>query len=674
MYEQLRLALCLLTLAAVPNARLLAASSEPWIDEQTRATVSQPLGAAPAHVLLTDMSCTLSEDGSIMETTRQVVRLLTNKGKKEATYILNYNAKSDSIKTLKSWLIRPGGKTVTRNGGEWLDLSNAASTTLASDLRYRFVSFEDIAVAGDIFAVEVRVQRPLLESVCHASFGQRMPALTERFSLVLPPGFEAQPKLWGAELPQMTKGPDNRLTWTRTATPFRPDEPLSTWESQRDASLAVRIEPPASAVRYTPKRFATWQELADWLEQLNKGRCDTSPALAAKARELAAGCADMNQKIRALASYVQKTRYIASSVDLHKGMGLVANKASIVLERGYGDCKDKANLLRALLREVGIQCHPVAAVINGRGQVHEELPSELYFNHAICAIEVDDSVQSPAVIKDPKARRLLIFDPTDPYTLVGDLPASLQGTVIHVERPADSFVATLPDIDAETGWAMRRKGKMTLEEGGALQLDCELEFNGQLASKVRARLARSSGDKDLDAYAGDFLNDRLHIAKFSERKFEDDERANLVNLRLHAESKDALQHAPGGLVIMRMDVFGRSFIPVFSEKDRQQDIQLHPLRCEDELVLNLPDQLEVNELPRASKVQHEYGSYVQEVRQEGDKVIIRRTLSYALQQIPAADYQKLKAFLGSLARADRGALLLKYKKPATPPAAPSPAS
>lgn len=668
MYAKFRLVLCLLLLATLPAAGLVAASSERWIDEQIGKPATQPLGAAPAHVLLDETTYAVSPDGILTETSRYVVRLITNKGSSESRYALHYNSKSDSVKTLKSWLIRPGGKTVTRNGKDWLDLSDADNMTLASDLRRRTISFADLSVAGDIFAAEVRVQRPLMESICRIKFGQRMPVRTERFTLVLPPGFEAQPRLWGKELPEQTREEGNRWTWTRRETPFRPAEPLSVWEERKDTELLVQIVPPANAASFPAKRFATWQDLSNWLETLNEGRCDNSPALAAKARELTEGATDSLQKIRALASHVQKTRYVSTQVDLHKGMGLVANKASVVLERGYGDCKDKSNLLRALLREVGIVCHPVAAAIGGRGAVHEEIPSEVYFNHAICAIEVDDSVQAPAVIADPKGGRLLVFDPTDPNTGVGDLPASLQGTVIHVERPTHSFVATLPDISAEAGWALRRTAKLALQQGGILELESDLRFGGQLASMVRARLARSLGDKDLESYSREFLSERLHGSKLVERCFKDDTVNNRVSLKLKSLTKDALQHAPGDLIIMRMDVFGRSFTPTLSEKDRQQDIQLCPLLCEDELVLSLPPQLEVNELPRASKVEHEYGRYVQEVRTEGDKVIIKRTLEYSVQQIPAVNYSKLKAFLASLARADKGALLLKYKATATAPA------
>lgn len=675
MYAKLRLVLCLLLLAAMPTAGLVAASSERWIDEQIAMPANQPLGAAPAHVLLDETTYSVSPTGILTETTRYVVRLITNRGTTESRFTLHYNAKSDSVKSLKSWLIRPGGKTVTRNGADWSDLSSADNVTLASDLRRRVVNFADLAVAGDIFAAEVRVQRPLMESICRARFGQKMPVRTERFTLVLPPGFEAQPKLWGKGLPEQTNEGGNRWTWTRRETPFMPAEPFSAWEDCKDSELVVQIVPPAQAAGYPAKRFATWQDLANWLEGLNQGRCDNSPALAAKARELTAGATDMLQKIRALAAHVQKTRYVSTSVDLHKGMGLVANKASVVFERGYGDCKDKSNMLRALLREVGIVCHPVAAAIDGRGAVHAEIPSEVYFNHAICAIEVDDSVQVPAVIADPKGGRLLIFDPTDSYTAVGDLPASLQDTVIHVERPANSFVATLPVIATEAGWAFRRTAKLALQQGGMLEIEGDLTVAGQLASFVRARLARSVGDKDLEAYARDFLNERLHSAKLVERSFRDDTGTNEVKLQLKAQAKDTLQHAPGGLIIMRLDVFARSFIPVFSEKERQQDIQLYPLLVEDEVVLALPPELEVSELPRASKVEHEYGRFAQEVRTEGDKVIIKRKLEYSLQLIPAANYAMLKAFLASLARADKGALLLKFKATATgPAAAPAPNS
>ena len=86
-----------------------------------------------------------------------------------------------------------------------------------------------------------------------------------------------------------------------------------------------------------------------------------------------------------------------------------------ILRRHYGDCKDKASLLVAMLRAAGIGAH-LALLDAGPGpDVTPELPGINRFDHAI--------VYVPAA----QGRRALWIDATAEFTKVGDLPYPDQG-------------------------------------------------------------------------------------------------------------------------------------------------------------------------------------------------------------------------------------------------------
>jgi hypothetical protein len=89
-----------------------------------------------------------------------------------------------------------------------------------------------------------------------------------------------------------------------------------------------------------------------------------------------------------------------------------------VLSRGYGDCKDKANLMRAMLKVLKIEAYPIAIFSGDPTFTREEWASPDQFNHCITAVKVSDETKSPTVIEHSALGRLLIFDATDTFCLI----------------------------------------------------------------------------------------------------------------------------------------------------------------------------------------------------------------------------------------------------------------
>ena len=145
-------------------------------------------------------------------------------------------------------------------------------------------------------------------------------------------------------------------------------------------------------------------------------------------RELAAGAQTEMDRIKAIARYVQKIQYISIQVGVGRGGGYVPHSATEVFAKSYGDCKDKANFMRAMLSALKIQAYLVSITADDPSYVRAEWASPHQFNHCIIAIKIGDETKADAVVTHPKLGRLLIFDPTDPYTPVGDLPEPEQGS------------------------------------------------------------------------------------------------------------------------------------------------------------------------------------------------------------------------------------------------------
>ncbi|MHA7777432.1 DUF3857 domain-containing transglutaminase family protein [Roseibium sp. M-1] len=70
--------------------------------------------------------------------------------------------------------------------------------------------------------------------------------------------------------------------------------------------------------------------------------------------------------------------------------GYVPRQPAIVVERGYGDCKDKALLLTAILRDLGIGADVALVNSNAGYGLPDRLPSPFRFDHAIVRAEIGD--------------------------------------------------------------------------------------------------------------------------------------------------------------------------------------------------------------------------------------------------------------------------------------------
>ncbi len=130
----------------------------------------------------------------------------------------------------------------------------------------------------------------------------------------------------------------------------------------------------------------SWKDFGLWIKSLNENRQDLSASTIAKIRELTALANDDKEKVEILYNYLQnKTRYV--SIQLGIG-GFQPFKASLVDEKGYGDCKALSNYMAAMLKAIDIpSVYVLVKAGPGAPDVIPEFPGN-QFNHAILAVPV----------------------------------------------------------------------------------------------------------------------------------------------------------------------------------------------------------------------------------------------------------------------------------------------
>lgn len=210
----------------------------------------------------------------------------------------------------------------------------------------------------------------------------------------------------------------------------------------------------------------SWQAVAEWYRTLLAGRDEISPALRRQAEEWAAGAETQREIVTRLHRHVaDDIRYTGLEFGI---AGYQPKMPTAVWEEGYGDCKDKANLLRALLKAQGIPSSLALVNTYHTGDIEKRSPDFRAFDHAILAIELADGV--------------LWADPTVPYLDPGELgPGSADREVLIVPTTGWRFART----PQSAGAAMRAGAEVQVGFGGHLEGFLEISANGYLTSGIR---------------------------------------------------------------------------------------------------------------------------------------------------------------------------------------------
>lgn len=180
--------------------------------------------------------------------------------------------------------------------------------------------------------------------------------------------------------------------------------------------------------------------------------------------------------------------------------GVEFSDASIVprppaetLKRRYGDCKDKAALLVAMLRASGIPAS-VALLRSGSSLDSEpELAGLGFFDHAI------------VYVPGPPA---FWIDPTDEFARAGELPLSDRGRLALIVSPgSDRLVSTPESVSA--GNEITETRNFFLQEFGPARAEVIVEARGSFERAYR-RLVHQTDKKKLDEFFERYVRAALY--------------------------------------------------------------------------------------------------------------------------------------------------------------------
>jgi len=580
-----------------------------------------------ARILLFNQATQVFPNGSSQEYVQQVVRIDSEVGVRAYQSVsLPYDREREFLRVLSAEVLHPDG-TTSRAQNIWDDSSVSRAAGMYYQVYSKEITFESLW-PGDVLHLEYKRESREQRNRFNDFFGAMVlmqswvPTVEAHIHIAVP--LEMQLYV-GGELPSEPAVTE--------------DEALRIHEIRAFDLEALPAEAGGPGVYevgayLSASNFETWDQVASWWIDLSRPQFRLGEEGQRIARELAEAAPDREATIRAIYQYVQRnTHYVGLEFGIH---GWKPYEARQTLERGYGDCKDKATLLVAMLDAVDIEAQVVLlqTVVNGRAS---EEPANLHaFNHAIAYVPELD----------------LYLDGTAEYSPMESLRWDDQGAMaLRVAMDGKGTLVTIPISTPEEN-VTRSHTALTVGPGGDVRFHEHWEEEGLLVSELRHAYHDDSTRVQAleDNYQGRLTG--VQLTDVQAEGFE--ELDNLLEFDVYGDIP-AFARSEGDLLRVPVTLFpddlGQNLTPE-SEDGRRTDLVMRlPHLVEISTTIAPPAGMEVGDLPAPVTLEHPRATYEQTAAIEEGKAVVRIRMVYLDRRVPVAEYPSFREFCLAIDRA-----------------------
>jgi transglutaminase-like putative cysteine protease/tetratricopeptide (TPR) repeat protein len=611
--------------------------------DDARALVPAPRGpAAPADtavVLLDRRVVRVHRNGLARTFAQRVVAILTERGAEEnKEFAVHYAPGAEEVDIRQARVYRrdAGGQIQTLEATDRSDEDLSEPWYgLYYDNRAEVIRFEGLR-PGDVIEIQYLVDDVGNENQLGDYFGdlqylaESIPKRRWDYTLIAPVGRPIHanvPHTGGLERSVAVEGDDRVYRFAAANVAKLDAEPAMPGYTEVAPYLHLSTT-------------ASWDEVGALYWRLVEEQLAADDDIRSAARGLVKHGMTDAEKVRAVYDFVvTNTRYVGLEFGIH---GYKPYKVTQVLARRFGDCKDKAALMIALLREVGVPGELVLVRTRRGGRLDTQPASLAIFDHAIVYV--------------PKLDRYL--DGTAEFAGLGELPSQDQGVTVLRVGPRGARLTETPVLPSSDN-RVERRWRVTVEASGDARVDEQLTIRGQAAPNWREHY-QSAGERAERygrVWTGRFAGARLVAVDFptvGERNAPVEVRADVVVPRLGRGA------AAGGL---ELPLTGRDadFVRTYARLSvRREDLLLaYPWRHDEDLAYRVPKGWHLEAAAPATRVvESPFGRFRLEVGVEGDVVRVRSTLDVTRARIAPADYPRFRAFLAEIDAALDGRLAI----------------
>jgi len=611
-------------------------SIDPW-DLAKRALVKPlPPQSPDAFTVLLDRKVVHVHDNGLSEMFAQrLVHVLTEPGARDnESFYIRYTPGAQEVEVRQARVFRknPSGilETSSATGRDDRDLSEPWYA-LYYDNRAEVVTFEGLR-PGDVVEIQYTVADVSNRNELAGYFGdfqfvaETVPTNLWQYTLVGPKQkrfFFHTPQLAGFSQKQTDVGSEVQYTFEAKDVPKMVPEPsMPGW---------AEVAP-----YFHVSTYESWEQVGRWYWDLVAEQLVPDAEVTRRALEVVKGKTTLEEKVKAIhKTVIQSTRYVGLEFGIH---GYKPYRVSQILSRRFGDCKDKASLMVAMLKVVGIDAQMVLLRTRRGGQVNTLPASLAIFDHAIAYVPALD----------------LYLDGTAEFSGMHELPNQDQATVaLRVWHGGSLFVHT-PVLPSTTNKAIRVWNAQVKEDGSAV-IDESVSVIGQAAPEWRQHY-QTAGER-VEKY-GKVWNARFPGSGVTELTIAGVDDPNLPVTVAAKVTVPTLAEAKGNHLVLPLSSKPPEYLRSYARlSKRKTDLLLaYPWQHEETLTFRMPAGYHPLRLPEPASLTTSFGTFDFRAQMAPDagSVVVTTRLDMKLHRFSPTDYPEFRNFLGAVEATLRG--------------------
>jgi len=557
--------------------------------------------------------------------------------------VIPFSTEHQKLKILYAYTVTPDGK-VLKPGKKAFNVVYppfVSEAPIYSDLKYQTISMPGVTVGAVIkFAYVLKTVKPYMKNqFWETNYMQdEYPVKLAEFTVEVPKGkyFKYKTYNFKQEPKKRDRGKFLELVWRLTDVPPVEKEPSM---------------PPFEEVakRVSITSLKSWQEVAEWYSKLASKAVRPDKTVKQLALKLTEGKLTEEEKIRAIYNFVsQNVRYVGMEFGIN---GYKPHRAPLVLKNRYGDCKDHATLLVAMLEAVGIKGYPVLIPTSGRANLDPEMPMPTAFDHEIAAVKYKGS--------------WLFMDTTSDFVPFELLPPGDQGRrvlIVDVERKRGILSQTpvFPPRENVEGF----EGEFELGSKGKLEGKFAFIYTGVYAIFEKARLVTSTAEQI-----------RRHVESLSTRvspgfnvegwKISDYRNPDEKSVRVEITGEDENYGTVTShylLAKIPAPDYSRLVSLVASKKRRYPYVVGYKMMKRTAVTLRIPKGYSLYLKPENFEYANKVGRFSVEWKVEGRRLKMISLMVLDKNVVPAGDYGKLRELFNTAVKTLRNQIVVLRKE------------
>lgn len=399
----------------------------------------------------------------------------------------------------------------------------------------------------------------------------------------------------------------------------------------------LKLAPNDFKVDFYKGKLNSWGDLSSFYTEINTGRDQIPEGVIQKIKELTKNEKDKAKIAKIVYEYMQaNTRYYLVALGIG---GWQSMPASLVAEKGYGDCKALSNYYISMLKTLDIKAYPVLIHADEISTTEDEKFPNSTFNHVIaCVPNGKDTLWAECTSQ------------TNPFGYLGKYTGNRRGLLIDGQNGKRiNTIFYKPENNLQS-----RVTKGKVDENGNVSFNVQNTYSGIQQESRFNRFTSATTEENKNWV---LENTNIPNPKIISMNFKADKKVLPVFVETFDIESDKYATISGNRIFLKPNAQTKFMSKIADEeKERKTNLYLDPNELnfvdEDLAIWEIPTNYKVETQPKNMNLKTSFGEFETSYTIEQSQLKMKRKLKVLGGKYDKSEYAKWVEFVNAVAKSD----------------------